>query len=769
MNVQNRVSLAEPRLPSEVRQTGVSVLKRSSNLMMGVVLYAKNENITGETLTNFATVNLLDTIKRVPDVGDATIFALNEFSMNVNVDVDRLTSLDMTPGDVVAALQSQNVQAAIGTVGGQPQNVDPILQLNVQTMGRLSEPKEFEQIIIRANPDGSVVRVGDVAKVELGARVESIGTTFNGGPGTMIGVYLAPGGNLVNASDTLKQRLEELRPTLPDGVGLTIVADSSTFVLDSMHEVQKTLFEAFIIVGIVVFLFLGSWRATIIPIIAVPVALIGTFAFMLAMGMSLNTVSMLAMVLAIGIVVDDAIVVVEAVEAKMEQNPGMSPAEASHAAMEEITGAILAITMVLLSVFVPVAFIPGIQGELFRQFAVTVSVSMVISAINALTLSPALCAILLKQSADGHHRKGILGWVSNRIDAAGRGYVKIAGVIARRAVLGIGLLVAGFLLAGSLLQVVPGGFLPDEEQGNFIVETRLPDGASVNRTQEVQARIEQMLMELPGVKNVASVTGFSMIDGITKSNSAFAVIDMDPFEERTSHDESVFAGIQSIAQQGAAVREAQVLPFNVPPIPGLGTGSGFEFELLDRQGRPATELAATARGLMVEANNNPDLSGVYTTFSAESPQLFLDIDRQRLYALGLQLNDVFGALGGVFGQVYVNDFNLFGRTWRVNLTSQQEFRDKVDDLGRVYVRSASGDMVPVSAFATVRSTVGPASIERYNNTRSAKLNGGPAEGVASGTALQAMEESASSTLPEGLASNGPAPRFRKKRPLARPG
>ena len=749
VNVQNRVSLAEPRLPAEVRQTGVSVLKRSSNLMMGVVLYAEDPDISGETLTNFATINLLDTIKRVPDVGDATIFALNEFSMNVNVDVDRLTSLGMTPADVVGALQSQNVQAAIGTVGGQPQKVDPVLQLNVQTMGRLSEPAEFEQIIIRANSDGSVVRVGDVARVELGARVESIGTTFNGAPGTMIGVYLAPGGNLVNAADTLKQRLEELRPSLPKGVGMTTVADSSVFVLDSMHEVQKTLIEAFVIVGIVVFLFLGSWRATIIPIIAVPVALIGTFAFMLAMGMSLNTVSMLAMVLAIGIVVDDAIVVVEAVEAKMEQNPGMTPAEASHAAMSEITGAILAITMVLLSVFVPVAFIPGIQGELFRQFAVTVSVSMVISAVNALTLSPALCAILLKQSATGHHRKGILGWISNRIDAAGRGYVKIAGVIARRAILGIGLLILGFVLAGALVKAVPSGFLPDEDQGNFIVETRLPDGASVNRTQEVQARVEKMLMELPGVKDVASVTGFSMIDGITKSNAAFAVIDMEPFEERTAPEDSVFAGIRGIAQQGAGIREAMVLPFNVPPIPGLGTGSGFEFELLDRQGRPATELAATARGLMLEANGNPDLSGVYTTFSAESPQLYLDIDRERLYALGLQLNDVFAALGGVFGQVYVNDFNLFGRTWRVNLMGEEEYRDKVDDLGRVYVRSISGDMVPVSAFATVRNTVGPASIERYNNTRSAKLNGGPAAGVASGTALLAMERTASAALPDG--------------------
>ncbi|MEZ5725449.1 MAG: efflux RND transporter permease subunit [Paracoccaceae bacterium] len=749
VNVQNRVSLATPRLPAEVRQTGVSVLKRSSNLMMGVVLYGEAEGVTGETLTNFANINLLDSIKRVPDVGDATIFALNQFSMNVNLDVDQLTALGLTPADVIGALQSQNVQAAIGTVGAQPLDTDPILQLNVQTMGRLSEAEDFEQIIIRADDDGSVVRIGDVARVELGAQLESVGTTFNGGPGTMIGVYLAPGGNLVNAATLVKQHLDEMRAALPEGVGMEVVADSSIFVLDSMHEVQKTLYEAFALVAIVVFLFLGNWRATIIPIIAVPVALVGTFAFMLAFGMSLNTVSMLAMVLAIGIVVDDAIVVVEAVEAKMEQHPHMTPAQAAHSAMQEITGAILAITMVLLSVFVPVAFIPGIQGELFRQFAVTVSVSMVISAINALTLSPALCAILLKHDPEGHGRKGILHWVSRKIDAAGRGYVRIAGVIARRAILGLGLLIAGFLLAGTLMKAVPSGFLPDEDQGNFIVETRLPEGASVNRTKDVQARVEKMLMDLPGVNAVASVTGFSMVDGITKSNAAFAVVDMEPFEERTEAAASVFAGIQAIAAQGAGIREAQILPFNVPPIPGLGTGSGFEFELLDREGRAATELAATARALMVAANSNPDLAGVYTTFSADSPQLYMDIDRERLYALGIQLTDVFQALSGVFGQVYVNDFNLFGRTWQVNLKGEQEYRDKADDLGRVYVRSATGAMVPVSAFATVRSTVGPSSIERYNNVRSAKLSGGPAPGVASGTALQAMEDVAAATLPDG--------------------
>ena len=747
VNVQNRVALAEPRLPAEVMQTGVSIRKRSANLMMGVVLYGTNANVTGETLTNYATINLLDSIKRVPGVGDASIFALNEYSMNINLDIDRLAALGLTPADVMGALRAQNLQAAIGTVGGQPMRQDPLLQLTVQTSGRLSDAAEFERIIIRADPDGSVIRVGDVARAELGARTESIRTTFDGGPGTMIGVYLAPGGNLVQSATEVKQRIDALRPSLPDGIGIKVIADSSTFVLDSIKEVEHTLFEAFALVALVVFLFLGSLRATIIPIIAVPVALVGTFAFMLAMGMSMNTVSLLAMVLAIGIVVDDAIVVVEAVEAKMEHNPEMTPAEATSAAMGEITGAILAITMVLLSVFVPVAFIPGIQGELFRQFAVTVSVSMVISAINALTLSPALCAIVLKR---GHgEKRGIMGWISRKIDLAGSGYVKVAGALGRRAFLGIVLLVAAVLLAGSLFKTVPTGFLPDEDQGNFIVESRLPDGASVNRTSEVSARVEKALREMPGVNAVASVVGFSIIDGITKSNAAFSVVDMKPFGERTGEGESVFDAIKKMNLEALGIREAQVLPFNVPPIPGLGTGSGFEFEVLDTQGRPATELAATARGLSQAANQNPQLAGVYTTFSAESPQLFLDIDRERVYALGLRLNDVFSALQGAFASVYINDFNMFGRTWQVNVTGQEEYRNKEDDLGRVYVRSMTGAMVPVRAFATVRQTVGPMAIERYNNIRSAKINGAPAPGVSSGAAIEAMEATAAANLPEG--------------------
>jgi hydrophobe/amphiphile efflux-1 (HAE1) family protein len=747
VNVQNRVSLAEPLLPSEVRQTGVRVAKKSSSLLMGIALYAETDALEGNDLTNYARLYLMDRIKRVEGVGDASMFGANEFAMRVNLDVDRLAALNLTPSDVTAALRSQNLQAAIGRVGGQPVTEDPGLQLNISTKGRLSSPEEFGAIILRAGADGSVVRIRDVAEGDLGEKNSDVVTSFDGRPATLIGIYLAPGGNAIAAADGAKAMMEAVAADFPPGMAYEIVSDSSTFVKESITEVEHTLIEAFILVVLVVFIFLGSLRATIVPLIAVPVALVGTFAVMLAMGFSLNTVSLLALVLAIGIVVDDAIVVVEAVEAKMEQNPEMTPAEAASAAMSEITGAILAITMVLLSVFVPVAFIPGISGQLFQQFAVAVSVSMVISAINALTLSPALCAIILKP----HHgpKKGIMGAISRGIDKGRDGYTRIAGAIARRAVLGLALLIGAFALTGGLFKAVPSGFLPSEDQGSFIVEARLPEAASVNRTLAAQREVEEILMGLPGVESVTSVTGFSLLDGITKSNAAFALVSMQDFAERTTEETSVFNAINDAMRQGAAIRSAQIIAFNLPPIAGLGSGSGFEMQLLDTQGRTPQELAETARGLSFAANGNPSLSGVYSTFSANSPQLFLEIDRERLYALGIPVSDVFAALQPTLGSAYINDFNLFGRSWQVRMSASSEYRDAVDDIARIHVRSASGEMVPVGAFARTEYVTGPMSLSRYNNQRAAKISGMPAPGVSSGEALVAMEEVAEASLPPG--------------------
>ena len=746
VNVQNRVALAEAGLPSEVQQTGVSVGKKSSALMQVITIYAENDAFDGLFLSNYATINVLDTLKRVPGVGDASMFGAKDYSMRVVLDVDRLTNLGMTPSDVVAALRAQNVQAAIGRIGAQPMTDDPLFQLNLQTQGRLTDPAEFGNVVLRAESDGSFVRVRDVAQVELGAASSDTGARYNGKPVAMIGTYQAPGANALAAAEGVKAAMARLATAFPEGLSYDITYDTSEFVQASVENVVHTLFEAFVLVMLVVFLFLGSWRATLIPLVAVPVALVGTFAIMLAMGFSLNTVSLLALVLAIGIVVDDAIVVVENVERVMEENPGMPAAEAARRAMGEITGAIVAITLVLLSVFVPVAFIPGLSGQLFQQFAVAVSVSMVLSAISALTLSPALCAILLKP----HHgpKRGLLGWISRGIDGARGGYVRVASMIARRAIIGLVLLAVAIGVSGWLFRVVPTGFLPSEDQGAFFVEIRLQEGASYNRTDAVVREVDTLLAGIDGVANVVTVTGYSFLDGLAKSSSGFAIVTMKPFAERPDAERSVVTAINTANARGAAMR-ARVFAFNLPPIIGLGTGSGFEYQLLDLQGRPAAELAATAGGLMVAASQNPLLGPTFTTYSATSPQLYLDLDRDRLQALGVSVSDVFATLQGTLGSMYVNDFNMFGRSWKVNIQAAEADRDAVADISRLHVRNAAGGMVPLAALARVDSIVGPQSIVRYNNFRSVTLNGQPASGVSSGEALAAMETLSAATLPPG--------------------
>ncbi|MFD1326368.1 efflux RND transporter permease subunit [Mycoplana ramosa] len=747
VNVQNRVSLAEAGLPAEVKQTGVSVRKKSSALMQVIAIYGKDEQFDNLFLSNYATINVLDTIKRVGGVGDASLFGAQDYSMRIVLDVDRMTSLKLTPTDVANALRAQNVQAAIGRIGAQPMTDDPLFQLNIQTQGRLTDPAQFEDIVLRAEPDGSFLRVRDIAKVELGAASSDSLARFNGKPVAMIGTYQAPGANALAAARGVNEAMERLSKSFPEGLTYQVSYDTAQFVEASVENVQHTLIEAFILVIIVVFLFLGNWRAALIPLIAVPVALIGTFAVILALGFSLNTISLLALVLAIGIVVDDAIVVVENVERVMEENPGMAAGQAARLAMGEITGAIVAITLVLLSVFVPVAFIPGLSGQLFQQFAVAVSVSMVLSAINALTLSPALCAILLKP----HHgpKRGVLGWISRGIDRGRDGYVYVAGRIARRAVIGLLLLAVAGGVAGGLFRIVPTGFLPSEDQGAYFVEIRLPEGASFNRTDAVVKRVEAMLGGIDGVANVISVSGYSFLDGLSKSNSGFAVVTMKPFAERTSAEASVDAAVVTTMVKGAAIREAQIFAFNLPPIMGLGTGSGFEYQLLDLQGRSPADLAATAGGLIIAANQNPLLGPTFTTYSASSPQLYLDLDRDRLQALGVSVSDLFATLQGALGSYYINDFNMFGRSWRVTMQASQADRRSVDDISRLHVRNASGQMVPVASVARVSYIVGPQSIVRYNNFRSITLNGQPAPGVSSGQALAAMEAISAATLPPG--------------------
>ena len=746
VNVQNRANLAMPQLPDEVKRAGVSVKKKSSALLQVINIYSPDERFDALFLNNFATINILDSIKRVPGVGDAFLFGPLEYSMRVWLDTDRMTALKITPSDIINAVRAQNIQAAVGRIGARPIGEDQQFQFNIRTQGRLVTVDEFKSVVIRANPDGSFVRVGDVARIELGAKTSDSLGRLNGKPGAVIAIYQAPGANALATGDAVLSTLEKLSKSFPEGVSYKTTYDTTKFVKESIHEVVKTLYEAFVLVVIVVFVFLGSFRATIIPAIAVPVSLIGTIAVMLALGYSANTVSLLALVLAIGIVVDDAIVVVENVERVMSENPELTPAEAAKKAMREITAPIIAITLVLLSVFVPVAFLPGISGQLYRQFAVAVSVSMVISAINALTLSPALCAVFLRHT---HGHRGLIRYMLAGIDYVRDRYAGGVAFLVRRAVIGIPALLIIIAATVWLFRITPTGFLPAEDQGAFFLEVQLPEGASTPRTLKVVESVENVLAGTEGVADVTTVAGYSFLDGLAKSNSAFLIALLKPFEERTDPSLSSSSIISRLRSEFATIPMANVLAFNLPPIIGLGTGSGFEYQLQDLRGGSPTDLAATARATMFAANQDDALRAVFTTYNSNTPQLYLDLDRNKVQTLGLQVADVFNALQATLGGYYVNDFNLFGRTWQVNVQGEPGDRNQVFDIFRIYVRNQKGEMVPLRAVADVRMLLGPQSIVRYNNYRSVTINGEPAAGRSSGDALAAMEALSATTLPAG--------------------
>jgi hydrophobe/amphiphile efflux-1 (HAE1) family protein len=746
VNVNNRVQSALAQLPSEVQAQGLVVQKKSSAVLQFIVLYSKSGQQDPLFITNYAIINVLDAISRTPGVGQATLFAKLNYSMRIWFDTQRLTSLNLAPSDVIAAIRSQSVQAPVGRIGARPISEDQQFQFNVQTQGRLTTSAQFGDIVLRANPDGSVLRIKDVARVEIGAQNMDSESRIDGQPGVPMGIYLAPGANAVTTAKAVQATLAKLSDRFPPGLTYLVQYDSTTFVSDTIKEVLKTLGEAFVLVVIVVFLFLGNLRATVIPAVAVPVSLIGTFAILLALGYSANTVSLLAMVLAIGIVVDDAIVVVENVERVMEEEPDLSPVDATKKAMAQITAPIIAISLVLLSVFVPIAFIPGISGTLFRQFAVTISAAMVISALNALTLSPALCAVFLRH---GGPRRGVMGRVLGGIDWVRDRYASMVRRLLRVAALA---LVAVLVLAGGVFEasrLTPTGFLPEEDQGAFFIAVQLPDGASVARTSEVTKQVEAVLKQMPQIEHVLSIIGFSLLDGGNEPNAAFMVARMKPFEDRRAVTDSVQATIGRTFGAGARIQQANILPFNLPPIIGLSTSGGFEYQLDALEGQDPVALGSVTSGLISAANRDPRLTRVFTTFTATNPSVYLDIDRAKAQALGLNMSDVFTALQATLGGIYVNNFNLFGRTWQVNVEGEAANRGDISDIWQIYVRNSAGAMVPMRSIASLKTVTGPQVITRYNNYRSVTVNGGPAPGVSSGAAIAAMEEISKSTLPAG--------------------
>jgi HAE1 family hydrophobic/amphiphilic exporter-1 len=746
VNVQNRVSLAEPQLPDEVTRQGLSVQKVSSALLQVIQIYSPDGTYDALYLSNYATINLLDALKRINGVGNAQLFGSLNYSMRVWLDPSKLTGLNLSPNDVINAIRSQNVQAAVGRIGAAPISQDQQLQLTISTQGRLTSVAQFDQIVLRANPDGSVVRLRDVARVDLGAQSSDTYSRYNGSPAAAIGIYQSPGANAVQVADDVRATMEELSGRFPEGLAYGVFYDTTLFVKSTMEEVIKTLLEAFVLVALVVFLFLGKLRTTLIPIIAVPVSLIGTFAVLLLIGYTANTVSLLALVLAIGIVVDDAIVVIENVERIMEEEPHLTPKQATSKAMREITAPIIAITLVLLSVFVPVAFIPGISGELFRQFAVAVSVSMLISAINALSLSPALCSLLLRP---GHTTRGPMRYVLGAIERVTHGYTAIVKRLVRVAVFSLAILVAVVAASGLLFSITPSGFLPDEDQGAIFAVLQLPEGASQNRTAAIAEQVEEILQQEPSIAGVISVIGFDFLNAVAASNKAFFVAQLKPYDERTEPSQSADGIINRLRGQLASLQGAIALPLNLPPIIGLGSTGGFQYVLQALQGQPPAEIAATMRGLIVEANQQPQLAGVFSTFSADTPQIYLNIDRDKAQTLGVEISDIFNALQATLGGYYVNDFNLFGRTWQVNVQAETPYRRSVEDIYQIYVRNKEGQMVPMRVLATARLELGPQLLIRYNNYRAAIVNGSPAPGYSSGAAMDTMERISSQVLPAG--------------------
>jgi HAE1 family hydrophobic/amphiphilic exporter-1 len=752
--VQNRVAIAEPKLPEEVRRLGVTTRKSSPDLMMVVHLLSPDDTFDQLYISNYAILRVQDVLARLDGVGEIRVFGAREYAVRVWLDPDKLSASGLTAGDVVAALREQNVQVTGGSLGQQPAPADSPFQLVVSTQGRFDDPRQFRQVIVKAGADGRLIRVNDVARVELGAREYVTNSYLNGKPAVAMVIFQRPGTNALQAADDIKATMERLKRDFPKGLDYQIVYNPTEFVAESIAAVQRTIFEATALVVLVIIVFLHSWRASIIPILAIPVSLIGTFAAMAAFGFSLNMLTLFGLVLAIGIVVDDAIVVVENVERNIAL--GMSPRDAAHETMDEVGTAVVAIALVLSAVFIPTAFIPGVSGQFYRQFALTIAVSTVISAFNSLTLAPALCALLLRRE-DGK-QAGPLGRLAHafgrRFNAAferiSGGYGGAVGHLVRRK--GAMLLLYGGLVAATAYVVgrVPQGFIPTLDQGYAITVIQLPDGASLGRTDAVTRRASEIIRGTPGVRNAVAFGGFAGATFTNASNAATIFAGFAPFEERVRTGRPAAAIIGDLVLRLQAIQEAFIIAIPPPPVRGIGTAGGFRLQVQDLGGGGGGALVGAAYALIGAARQRPELVGVFTTFGASTPQLFLEIDRTKAQMLNVPIANVFEALQVNLGSSYVNDFNAFGRTYQVRAQADQSFRLEREDITRLKVRSATGALVPMGTLANVVDVAGPDLVQRYNMFTSVPVQGNPRPGVSSGQALDLMERLASETLPQGM-------------------
>ena len=748
INVNNRVQQATASLPEEVQRLGVTVAKRSSQILAVITMASEDPRYDSTYVSNYALLYVLDELKRIPGIGEAQLFGARNYSMRIWLQPDRLAQYGLTPTDVATAIRDQNSQFAAGQFGAPPSGGDLAFTYSVTTEGRLPDVESFEKIILKSDANGSSLLLKDVARVELGAQDYGFNGSYNGTPAVPIGIYLQPGANALATLEAVNVRMSELEASFPQGISWAIPFDTTKFIQASITEVIHTFIEAMVLVFLVVFIFLQSFRATLIPMLAVPVSILGTFGALLAFGFSINLLTLFGLVLAIGIVVDDAIVVVENVE-RIMRTEGLSPKEATAKAMTEVTGPVIAIVLVLCAVFVPVAFLGGLAGTMYRQFALTIAVSVTISGIVALSLTPALCSVLLRPT----HSRPIapFRWFNAGFARLTNAYGAGVAFIMRRAVLALVLFAAMCFGIWHFMQTLPGSLVPNEDQGvNFAVAI-LPPAASLQRTTKVMDQMVANLRKHPAVQDVTAFAGFDLLAGVQKTSAGVAFITLKDWSEREDPALDARNLVGPFIGMNAGVQDGMILAFNPPPIQGLSTTGGFDLFVQDRRGGGSEALLEAANAMVAAAAKRPELAGVRTSFSANVPQYRIDVDRQKAKSLNVPISSIFTTMQATFGTLYVNDFTLLGRNYRVTLQSEADFRKTPEDLRFVYVQSTNGSMIPLDTLLDVKRVVGPDLIERFNAFNAAKISGGPAPGYSSGQALAAMQEVAADNLPEGYA------------------
>jgi HAE1 family hydrophobic/amphiphilic exporter-1 len=743
---QLRVSQATSQLPADVNNYGVTVQKSTAAPLMLVSLYSPNQTYDGVFLANYAYINLVDQLTRVPGIARVQVFGAGQYAMRLWVKPDQLAKLEITVPEIISAVQKQNTVNPAGQIGGEPIPKGQKFTYTVRAQGRLQSPEEFGEIIVRANPDGSFVRVKDIARIDLGAQTYNLYGRLNGKPSAILALYQLPGSNAIKAAEGVKKLMAEVKPRLPADMEYVVSLDQTLAVTEGMREIIKTLFEALALVIIVVFIFLQGWRATLIPLCAVPVSLVGIFVLFPLFGFSINTLSLFGLVLAIGLVVDDAIVVVEAVERHIEE--GMAPREATLQAMREVSGPVIGIALVLSAVFVPTAFIPGITGRLYQQFALTIAIAVIFSAFNALSLSPALSALLLRPRRKA---RGPLGWFYDRFNrifgSATKGYVSLSRLAIHKSFVSLAVLLLFAIGAGFFGAKLPSGFLPEEDQGYIYVALQLPNAASLERTDQAAKKIEDILSKTPGVQYTTSVVGISAFSFVQNTYSAFFFVTLDEWSKRKKPEEQYEAIKTSLAKQLATISDGISFSFPPPAIPGIGTSGGFTFILEDRAGKDIQFLSKNLKTFLDEARKRPELVGLTTTFLPTVPQIFVKVDRDKVLKQGVDLGQVYQTLQTFMGGFFINYFNRFGRQWQVYVEAEGDYRTDAKNVGQFFVRNASNQMLPLDAITTIDQISGPEFTMRYNEYRSAQINGAAAPGYSSAQAMKALEETFRQTMP----------------------